>query len=75
MTGESWSETIARPMVVGSSSSADGSGASVGLFYVFFILLMQVVLTNVVVAVRLCHGSHSAQRHPHGIQSSVLGAQ
>lgn len=52
MTGESWSETIARPMVVGSSSSADGSGASVGLFYVFFILLMQVVLTNVVVAVR-----------------------
>lgn len=47
MTGESWSEMVARPLVFG------WSGWATGLFYVTFILLTQIILTNVVVAVLL----------------------
>jgi len=49
MTGESWSEAVARPLVFGLYSSA----TVVGIFYVSFIILTQLVLTNVVVAVLL----------------------
>ena len=49
MTGESWSEAIARPLVFGLFDNA----LVVSLFYVSFIILTQLVLTNVVVAVLL----------------------
>ena len=48
MTGESWSEAVVRPLMFGNMSAA-----LVGLYFVSFILLMQIVLTNVVVAVLL----------------------
>mmetsp|Transcript_24825 Transcript_24825/g.49808 ORF Transcript_24825/g.49808 Transcript_24825/m.49808 type:complete len:422 (-) Transcript_24825:2536-3801(-) len=49
MTGESWSEAVARPLLISASTAAEGFG--VGAFFVTFILLTQVVLINVVVAV------------------------
>jgi len=49
MTGESWSEAIARPLVFGYSSSAFVASA----YFVSFIILTQIVLMNVVVAVLL----------------------
>ena len=49
MTGESWSEAIVRPLIFGLYDNA----ITVALFYVTFILLTQMVLTNVVVAVLL----------------------
>jgi len=49
MTGESWSEAIARPLLFASSLDA----TLVGIFFVSFILLTQIVMTNVVVAVLL----------------------
>ena len=49
MTGESWSEAIARPILFGSG----GSAVFTGFYFVSFILLTQIVLTNVVVAVLL----------------------
>ena len=51
MTGEAWSEMVARPLLFG------WSGIGTGLFYVTFILLMQIILTNVVVAGDLHHPS------------------
>mmetsp|Transcript_36379 Transcript_36379/g.106444 ORF Transcript_36379/g.106444 Transcript_36379/m.106444 type:complete len:233 (+) Transcript_36379:84-782(+) len=47
MTGESWSEAVARPTIFGDS--AMGSG----VFYITFIIATQIVLVNVVVAVML----------------------
>ena len=47
MTGESWSEAIARPLIFGDQTLV------VGIFYISFIILTQIVLTNVVVAVLL----------------------
>ena len=49
MTGESWSEAIARPLIFGQYENA----AVASIFFVSFILLTQVVLINVVVAVLL----------------------
>jgi len=49
-TGESWSEAIARPLLFGLYRS---NAFSVGIFFVSFILLTQVVMANVVVAVLL----------------------
>lgn len=49
MTGESWSEAVARPLMFGLYKNA----ILVSVYFVSFILLMQVVLTNVVVAVLL----------------------
>jgi hypothetical protein len=51
MTGESWSEAIARPLVFGWN--APYGSVVVGIYYVSFILLTQIVLVNVVVAVLL----------------------
>ena len=50
LTGESWSEMVARPLIFGANpSNAFGSA----LFFTSFILLTQIVLVNVVVAVLL----------------------
>ena len=49
MTTESWSEAIARPLMFGLYSNA----ILVAGYFVSFILLMDIVLTNVVVAVLL----------------------
>ena len=49
MTGESWSEAVARPLMFGLYKNA----FLVAIYFVSFILLMQIVLTNVVVAVLL----------------------
>ena len=48
MTGESWSEAIARPIMFSTRNAIPTA-----FFFVSFILLMQIVLTNVVVAVLL----------------------
>jgi len=50
LTGESWSEAIARPLVHGSD---DLQSVLFGLFFVSFCVLNGVVLINVVVAVLL----------------------
>ena len=47
MTGESWSEAVARPTLLGDSA------VLTGIFYVTFILITQIVMVNVVVAVLL----------------------
>lgn len=49
LTGESWSEVIARPLLFGK----DTNGLGVALYFVSFILLCSIVLINVVVAVLL----------------------
>ena len=49
LTGESWSEAVVRPLLFGYTSNA----VTVGVFFTVYILLMQVVLQNVVVAVLL----------------------
>ena len=52
LTGESWAEAVARPLLFGKDDdSVDWWFAAV--FFVSFILIMQVVLVNVVVAVLL----------------------
>jgi len=49
MTGESWSEAVARPLMFGLYRNS----IFVAIYFVSFILLTQIVLTNVVVAVLL----------------------
>ena len=55
LTGESWSEAIARPLVYGTDSvNAPSSNAVIAaVFFVIFLLLNSIVLINVVVAVLL----------------------
>merc|ERR1712007_91777 len=50
MTGESWSEAVVRPLVFGLYKN---DAVVVGIFFVSFIILTQIVLINVVVAVLL----------------------
>merc|ERR1712007_97882 len=50
MTGESWSEAVVRPLVFGLY---ENDATVVGIFFVSFIILTQIVLINVVVAVLL----------------------
>jgi len=50
MTGESWSEAIARPLMFGLQ---ENNAVMSSLFFVSYMLLMQFVLINVVVAVLL----------------------
>merc|ERR1712137_1296011 len=50
MTGESWSEAVVRPLIFGLYKN---NAATVGIFFVSFIILTQIVLINVVVAVLL----------------------
>jgi len=47
LTGESWSEMVARPLLFGYG------GLFTGLYFVSFIIITQIVLVNVVVAVLL----------------------
>jgi len=49
-TGELWSEAVARPLIFGLYQD---NATLVGFFFVSFVILMQVVLINVVVAVLL----------------------
>merc|ERR550514_2472231 len=49
MTGESWSEAIARPLIFGLYEDA----WTATIFFVSFIILTQMILVNVVVAVLL----------------------
>jgi len=51
LTGESWSEAVARPLMFGDEAHNNAFGPA--LFFTSFILLTQVVLVNVVVAVLL----------------------
>lgn len=51
MTGESWSEAVARPLLFGFSN--DGNAVTAAIFFVSFIILTQMILVNVVVAVLL----------------------
>jgi len=52
LTGESWSEAVARPLIFGKDGDSAPSWFS-AVFFVSFILLTQIVLVNVVVAVLL----------------------
>ena len=52
LTGESWSEAVARPLIFGRDGDSSPSWFS-AIFFVSFILLTQIVLVNVVVAVLL----------------------
>jgi hypothetical protein len=57
LTGESWAEAVARPLIFGKPEEgypdSPWSVFGVSTFFVSFILLMQIVLVNVVVAVLL----------------------
>jgi len=55
LTGESWSEAIARPLVFGTDdiNAPSSNSIIVSVFFVVFLLLNSVVLINVVVAVLL----------------------
>merc|ERR1712137_955023 len=50
MTGESWSEAVVRPLLFGLYKN---NALFVGIFFVSFIILTEIVLINVVVAVLL----------------------
>ena len=52
LTGESWSEMVARPLIFGEDKDSQPAWFS-ALFFASFILLTQIVLVNVVVAVLL----------------------
>jgi hypothetical protein len=52
MTGESWSEAVARPTLFGYVNPQIGAVLT-GLFYVSFIIITQIIMINVVVAVLL----------------------
>eukprot|EP00931_Biecheleriopsis_adriatica_P068438 TRINITY_DN42391_c0_g1_i1.p1 TRINITY_DN42391_c0_g1~~TRINITY_DN42391_c0_g1_i1.p1 ORF type:complete len:493 (+),score=93.05 TRINITY_DN42391_c0_g1_i1:111-1589(+) len=53
LTGESWSEAIARPLMFGYETPARASGLKVGIFFTSFLIVTQIVMVNVVVAVLL----------------------
>lgn len=52
LTGESWSEAVARPLIFGEDKDSVPPWVA-ALFFASFILLTQIVLVNVVVAVLL----------------------
>ena len=49
MTGDSWSEAVARPLLFGYATN----GVTVALFYVSFVIVTNIVLVNIVVAALL----------------------
>ena len=49
LTGESWSEAVARPLLMGTTTNAEAVGVAV--LFVTYIIITQVILQNVVVAV------------------------
>lgn len=69
MTGESWSEAVARPLVFGYNQ---GNATVVSLFFVSFILLLQTVMINVFVAVLLDKFVGATDDEPLAIDASDL---
>jgi len=69
MTGESWAEAVTRPLLFGLYQD---SAAFVGIYFVTFIILVQVVLLNVFVAVLLDNFSEAAPESEFNIDASVL---
>ena len=53
LTGDAWAEVVVRPLLFGYNSAGALSATFVGLFFASYLLLMQIVLINVVVAVLL----------------------
>eukprot|EP00931_Biecheleriopsis_adriatica_P038233 TRINITY_DN21921_c0_g1_i1.p1 TRINITY_DN21921_c0_g1~~TRINITY_DN21921_c0_g1_i1.p1 ORF type:complete len:464 (+),score=86.05 TRINITY_DN21921_c0_g1_i1:148-1539(+) len=53
VTGESWSEAIARPLMFGWEVPARTSGVKVAVFFVSFLVITQIIMLNVVIAVLL----------------------
>ena len=53
LTGDSWAEVIVRPLLFGYNNAGAMSATFVGVFFSSYLLLMQIVLINVVVAVLL----------------------
>jgi len=74
LTGESWSEAIARPLVFGFPKE-EGGAAFVAVFFTSFILLMQIVLINVVVAVLLENFVTDDPPPPLGSEDAALTLQ
>ena len=60
MTGDSWAEAVARPLVFGLYSNS----ISTGIFFVSFVLLTSIVLINVVVVVLLDKFAESKEDGP-----------
>jgi hypothetical protein len=70
MTGESWSEAVARPLIFGLYQN---DAIVVGFFFVSFIILTQIVLINVVVAVLL--DSFCANQDDGGEEDAAVDAR
>jgi len=68
MTGESWSEAVARPLIFGYATNA----ATASVFFVSFIIVTQMVLVNVVVAVLLDKFVTEAEDEPEEIDADAL---
>ena len=64
-TGERWAEVVVRPLMFGLYSNS----IFVAVFFVSFILLTQIVLTNLVVSLLL---DKSLYRIPHLITSPIF---
>ena len=69
MTGESWSEAVARPLVFGYNQ---GNATLVSLYFVSFILLLQTVMINVFVAVLLDKFVGATDDEPLAVDASDL---
>jgi len=68
MTGESWSEAVARPLVFGYGRNA----ATASIYFVSFIIVTQMVLVNVVVAVLLDKFVTEQEEEPEEIDADAL---
>ena len=66
MTGESWSEAVARPTLFGYVNPQIGAVLT-GLFYVSFIIITQIIMINVRRAAR-----NSARATPTRTLSALL---
>lgn len=53
LTGESWSEAVARPLIFGQDNGRDAPAWFSAIYFSSFIVITQIVLVNVVVAVLL----------------------
>ena len=71
LTGESWAEAIARPLVFGFNSP--NGGFVVGFFFTSYLLIMQIVLMNVVVAVLLDKFVEPADKEEDSVTPNIAG--
>lgn len=53
LTGESWAEVVARPLIFGYDAHSNTSWFFSSFYFASYVILMQIVLVNVVVAVLL----------------------